>query len=114
MKNYLAIGLLCLFITGCDYNYNSGKNKEMDTLYLEGNTVDHIISRLGLPEEQDVIMGKKYYKWEVEKTSYSIWTDSTVYYKCRLIIFVDNEDIIKGYDLDGNQGACKLIVNGLR
>ena len=128
MRKLFALGLLCLFIAGCDYN--AWNVIEEETSFLKGQHIDMAINKLGYPESEGHVVGEKYYKWEVERVvsdggSISSYNNPYGYtsflyippekhdHNCNIRIFVDNNDIIQNYDLDGSHAACEIIARRL-
>lgn len=95
---------------------------------LVGQPVDVAVNKLGFPNAERNIMGKKVYIWSttqsgtsiVPTTSYStayigtkpVSAQTTTYstqdytLSCTLRLIVDDKGVVRDYDYDGNNGAC--------
>lgn len=108
-------------------------DKEMPKLV--GQPIDVAVSKLGFPNAEQTIMGKKVYTWSttetgtsiVPTTSYStayvgttpISAQTTTYstqdytLSCTLRVIVDDKGIVQNFNYTGNNGACFTYSNRL-
>ncbi len=75
-----------------------------------GGPVSTVFDRLGMPDSEGTVAGRKFYAWEHEdgkrvdeKTNGSVEITT---YRCKVRAFVDEEDIVRFFDVQGNVGGC--------
>lgn len=125
MRHFL---LLLLALGGCE---TADDTREVMDRYL-GQPVQSIVSRIGFPQAESTVMGRKAYSWNrttqdsvttpsrttamVGNTTVTATTYSTETYSmnCTLRVLVDGSDRITAYDLNGQAGACRSIGARLR
>lgn len=94
----------------------------------QGRHIDTLVSKLGLPNAEQQIMGRKVYIWTTSMQHVSIdpvistttgyigtrpismtstsYQASSSQLSCTIRVFVDNMNVINGSDYNGNNGAC--------
>lgn len=122
MKKFCFLTALILTISACSFDII---DKNLSPMI--GSQVDVAISRLGYPDAESSVAGKKFYVWEAQTSgSYSvpsvsyvgntpITTFSTNFYNydCRIRIFVNESETITHYDFKGNEGGCSYLASRL-
>ena len=123
-------GTLVLFLTGC-----AGEIIQEKMQPMIGRPASYIFAKLGLPDAEDVVAGRKFYVWGTQTAgSYTLpqYNTGTIYspygtstygyttyqqhsynYFCKIRVFVDSQDRITTYDFDGNEGGCATFANQL-
>lgn len=123
-----VILLLALAAAACA---TADDTKEVMDRY-RSQPIDAVVARLGMPQGEQTIMGRKAYSWtrttsdvetipalttgtignaSVLATTYTTESYSTT---CTLRVLVDGANRITGYDLNGQAGACRAIGARLR
>lgn len=123
-------GILALFLAGC-----AGEMIRDAMLPLIGHRASYLFEKLGFPDAEDTIAGRRFYVWASETTGsqlvphfntgtirgkhgtstfgYTTFHEQPYHRSCRFRVFVDSEDRITAYDLDGNEGGCSALANKL-
>jgi hypothetical protein len=123
----LAAVLMLAVLPGC--TTWGDIDRGLDT--LTGKPLDYAISKLGLPDAEQTIAGRKVYVWDSrtvgggylvpKTTNYSGNVGGTSYagtdtglqatpsydLYCKLKLVVDGSNTVTSYDYDGNMGACE-------
>ena len=101
-----------------------------------GQPASYVVEKLGVPDAEDEVAGRKFYVWETESSgSFLVPMPSTgivhdgnrasnlaffvhelhdYHHVCKFRLFVDMQDLITGYDLEGDGGGCGAFANQLR
>lgn len=130
MLKALLLGLPLLLLVGCET-----AAIERNLAAAHGKDVEEIISRIGLPDTERVVAGRKMYVWDrrvqavvplmssstttgfVGTTPVTANSMQTNYvpaaFYCQIRIVVDANNRIIASDLDGNQGGCARYANML-
>ena len=72
-----------------------------------GQPANAIFSKLGYPTRQDEVAGRKIYVW----TSGGMYRGTS--YDCTFRVNVDAQDIITGWDVQGNEAQCESFAQAL-
>jgi hypothetical protein len=96
MRVRLVCFLLCVMLSGC-----AGLTFKQKLKPLVGQPANAMIAKLGFPDRQDQIAGKKVYVWAVSGAS-----EGTTY-SCTIRAILGDGDIIENIDWGGNEGACE-------
>lgn len=127
-----AAVVLALVMTGC-----TGKIIQENMDRMVGLPADRVFDKLGLPDAESEVAGRKFYIWETSNqgffsaplfsagtvfssdgsplTHYTYTTFNQVDYNrsCKLRVFVDALDVVTTYDYEGNEGGCYVFANQL-
>ena len=101
-----------------------------------GQPASYVFEKLGVPDTEDEVAGRKFYVWETESSGSFLvpvpvtWTErdgtrtsNLTYFVqelhayrhvCRFRLFVDRKDLVTGHDLEGDGGGCGTFANRLR
>lgn len=100
---------------------------------LKGKPVDAVIAKLGRPQSQGVIRNETVYVWStyyddvgitptyasgtvgntaVTGSAFTIGAAGTT--GCTLRVFASKADVVTGWDVDGEQRACRRYAQELR
>lgn len=101
-----------------------------------GRPIDSLVERIGYPNAERTIMGRKVYIWSTSMSHVSVTPvqststgyvgltpvtmTSTTYetsssrLSCMLRVFVSAQDRIESFDYEGNNGACFRYSNRLK
>lgn len=71
---------------------------------FEGQPVDVAVKKLGFPNDERTIMGKKVYVWFTSRFG----TNRRL--TCEVRLIVDAKDVVRDFDWDGNNGACEYYA----
>lgn len=138
-KTILLLGL-AFGVSGC-LNPNQAL-QEKQVSYV-GRSAETLIARLGMPDSEGVVAGRKFYAWTRQDSgsftmpqyntgtmnttvygrggpafgtsTYGYTTYNTTYYdnRCILRAFLDQNGNVTGFDMDGNIGGCNPLVSRL-
>jgi hypothetical protein len=96
---------------------------------LRGKPIEAAVAKLGRPVGQQPIMGETAYIWSTSFADTGIiptygsvgQTTASAYSfapagqsSCTLRVFAKDDGIIRGWDVDGNQAACRRYASELR
>ena len=101
-----------------------------------GQPASYVFEKLGVPDAEDEVAGRKFYVWETESSgsffvpkpgtgavyegdrmsslSFLFHEFQTYHHVCKFRLFVDKQDLVTGYDLEGDGGGCGTFANQLR
>ena len=101
-----------------------------------GQPASYVFEKLGVPDAEDEIAGRKFYVWETESSgsflvpmpatetvrdgnrtsnlTYFVQELHDYHHVCKFRLFVDTQDLVTGYDLAGDGGGCGTFANRLR
>ena len=101
-----------------------------------GQPASHVFEKLGVPDAEDEVAGRKFYVWETESSgsfyvpmprtgtvhdgnptsslTFFVHEFHTYHHACKFRLFVDKQDLVTGYDLEGDGGGCGVFANQLR
>jgi hypothetical protein len=120
-----------LMLAGCawDEDLNAGLDK------IVGHPIQVAIIRMGMPDSEGQVVGRKFYAWNDSRTvsdgptittgtgtldgksfsynQYSNQASGYSVYECKIRLFVDEDDIVRTYDWNGNLGGCRHYINSL-
>lgn len=138
-KGALFLSILCLF-AGC----STFEDIENGLFSLYGRHVDELVAKIGYPNGQNEVAGRKLYIWDsrqtfsysMPKTSYSsgtmntystygnaygtyggtttTWVSQVNTYNCTIIVEVDAAERISSAQFNGNIGGCEKYAAALR
>jgi PDZ domain len=95
MRNAPAIAIAMLTLVGC----RSATVLDRDLPALTGKDVHLIADRLGYPDQVDVMMGEKVYRWHMNN--------------CTLHVAVDATEHVVRSDYNGGRDECAFMANRL-
>lgn len=128
----IAACILVLLTTGC-----AGEIIQKKMADMIGQPAELLFVKLGLPEVESRVAGRKFYAWDTQaSSSYSVPQQQTgiIYgpygqstqtysyityrqqhylYYCKLRVFVDARDHVVTYDFEGNEGGCGTFADRL-
>lgn len=110
MKRLWALAA-ALLLAGCETSFDV-IDKEMPK-YI-GKPVENLVARLGMPNKEQTIMGRKVYVWSTSFGYIGISTGASTTLACTLQVTADDAGNVRRYDLSGNNGACEQFSNGLK
>lgn len=121
---------LALLLAGCAAGIIEEKMQPMI-----GQPASHVFEKLGIPDAEDVVAGRRFYVWETEDSgsillpqqntgsvytahgtstyTYMTYVPMVYSHTCRFRVFVDANDLITTYDFDGNEGGCSTFATRL-
>lgn len=100
---------------------------------MKGKPVEAAVAKLGMPTSQQPIMNETAYIWStsyddvgviptystgslgsvpVTTSSFTVGPAGTA--SCRLRVFVKGDGLIRGWDVEGGQRACRRYADDLR
>lgn len=97
-----------------------------------GKQLDQLVAKLGYPTSQQTLMGRTVYVWSTNEQFTSFQPTTTTGYvgttpvmmtgnqatvsnlSCTIRVFTDSNNIIQGYDYNGNNGTCFTYSNRLK
>ena len=101
-----------------------------------GQPASHVFEKLGAPDAEDEVVGRKFYVWETESLgsflvpvsgtgpvhdanrpsnlTFFVHEFHSYHHVCKFRLFVDMQDLVTGYDLEGDGGGCGTFANRLR
>ena len=119
---------LALALAGC-----AGPSLDERMLPTIGRPAPEIFAKIGFPDAEDTVAGRRFYRWETRSSGAYILPQSdlaTVYgpdgpetwivrtyerqpysYFCKFRVFVDAQDRIAGYDFEGD--GCATFARRL-
>lgn len=129
----LGIVALCALLGGCA----TWKQMDQGLSGLQGQSINAAISKIGYPSSEQTIAGRKLYRWGASQqsavymptSSYSYGTIGTntpysnnttggayvpVNYNCSITLEADSNDVIIGYQYNGNLGGCEPYIKALK
>ena len=123
-------GILALLLAGC-----AGQVIQESMQPMIGRPAARVFEKLGFPDSEDTVAGRRFYAWATESSgshlvprfntgtihgkdgtstfSYTTFEERFYHHECRLRVFVDPQDRITAYDLDGNDGGCSAFARRL-
>lgn len=136
-KVFSAISILML-VSGCLNPSQTLLEKQPNYI---GKNASVMFSSMGIPQDEGVIAGMKYYAWIYQDSGsitipqyntgtysgqtygaygsyntygtvgYTTYNTTNYNYSCILRAFVDKKNIVTKIDMDGNLGGCNPLVN---
>ena len=125
-----GILMLALLLAGC-----AGQMIHESMQPMIGRPATHAFAKLGFPDSEDTVAGRKFYVWTTESSgshlvpqfntgtirgkdgtttfSYTTFEEQFYHHECRLRVFVDAKDRIAAYDLNGNDAGCSVFARKL-
>jgi len=125
------VWFVALFLAGC-----AGRIIDDRMQAFIGQPASYVFEKLGVPDAEDEVAGTKFYVWETESSgSFFVPTPRTgtvhdgnrtsnltffvkefhsYHHVCKFRLFVDMQDLVTGYDLEGDGGGCGAFANQLR
>lgn len=117
----VAAGLL----VGC-----AGRIIERNMNGLVGQPAGAVFARLGHPDAEAVVAGRKTYTWSTRRSGLDAAYRPAVYAgkktvvpgsfdlvpytsECRIRVLVDARDVVQSWDYDGNEGGCERYAKRL-
>ena len=124
-KTPATAATLALLLAGCAGGIIEDKMQPMI-----GQPASQVFEKLGIPDAEDVVAGRRFYVWETESSGsilmpqqntgsvYTGYGTSTYTYAtyvpvpyshaCKFRVFVDAKDLITTYDFEGDEGMFDL------
>ena len=111
MKKYFKLFFLIASISVL-ISCSTFKHMEEGLSSLGGQHIDSLINKIGYPDGQNFIAGKKLYIWDSRSL---LGYDGNVYdYNCSITVEVDSSERIIGYQYSGNIGGCQGYSKALK
>ena len=129
-KTLPTAATLALILAGC-----ASVTIEEKMQPMLGQPASQVFEKLGIPDAEDVVAGRKFYVWKTEDSGsillpqlntgsvYTGYGTSTYTYTsyvpivyshaCKFRVFVDAKDLITTYDFEGNEGGCSTFASQL-
>lgn len=112
MKKFFKFIFLIVFIgvlVGCSGNL---KHINKGLTNLRGQHINSLINRIGYPDSQRMIAGRKLYTWGSSRL-FAIDGNLVDLY-CTITVEVNSNEKIVNWQYDGNNGGCRGFANGLK
>ena len=129
-KTPATAATLALLLTGC-----AAKIIEEKMQTMIGQPASQVFEKLGIPDAEDVVAGRKFYVWETEDSgsillpqqntgfvytgygtstyTYTTYVPMVYSHACKFRVFVDTRDLITTYDFEGDEGGCSTFASQL-
>lgn len=124
VRRFLAIVAAGLLV-GC-----AGRIIEKNMNDLVGQPASAVFARLGHPDAEAVVAGRKTYTWSTRRSGLDSVCRPAVYSgrktvvpgsfdlvpytsECRIRVLVDSRDVVQSWDHDGNEGGCERYAKRL-
>ncbi|MGN0023920.1 MAG: hypothetical protein ACI351_00610 [Candidatus Avelusimicrobium sp.] len=90
-----------------DTSYNIPRSIDKIIKGLEGCTKEFVFEAMGLPDDEKIIDGKKYFYWSLNENSTGFWTGEVNSHHCTIHAQVNNEGIIENISYTDFRNGCK-------
>ena len=134
LQKLIALIALPILLAGCLSPQDTLDNKS--SRYV-GQTSKFLFDRMGLPNFKGEVAGQKFYSWvyqnsdsitlpqyntatlggdngaDPEPTRFRTYSTINYNYQCVIKAFVNANDIVSEFDMDGNIGGCIPLVKRL-
>ena len=128
----ILVWFVALVLGGC-----AGRIIEDRMQAFIGQPASYVFEKLGASDAEDEVAGRKSYVWEARSSgsflvpvmprirtvqggdgtanfTFFVHEPHTYDHVCRFRIFVDTQDLVTAYDLEGDDGGCGAFANKLR
>ena len=134
LQKLIALIALPILLAGCLSPQDKFDNKSYRYV---GQTAKFLFDRIGLPNFTGEVAGQKFYSWvyqnsdsitlpqyniatlggdngsDPEPTRFRTYSTTNNNYQCVIKAFVNADDIISEFEMDGNIGGCIPLVKRL-
>ncbi|MEZ5720924.1 MAG: hypothetical protein R3D59_04130 [Paracoccaceae bacterium] len=140
MRKVILTTVVAMSLSGC---LNPNQTLQERQVNYVGHSAETLIARLGVPDAEGVVAGRKFYAWSTRETgsytmpqyntgtvnttlyggggtafgtgTYGYTTYNTTHYDyhCVLRAFINPQGNVTGFDMDGNLGGCGPLVSRL-
>jgi hypothetical protein len=105
LRIVFAIGVL---LAGSAFAKKPGLREIVDS--LKGGSIPNAIQTLGIPTEKSNMGAFDVYTWKIEH----VYVMGPENLSCKIKLMVNQEGIVADDEIDGNNGACTVMLNRIR